>query len=171
MLLFLREKFDIMAYIKKESMRSPEFCAECPAVAGMANIAVACTTNPRFPINEWVVGPAGSFPDPVYYAFDPENPLAGAVILGKDYTVDPFCGCHEYPSSQALSVTHELTEACQGPKEVPVGIIRRRTKTVCGAGFINEAPQVRRLNRIGGKTGSLAINSTSFIVPLTPRTA
>ena len=158
-----------MSRIRTENFRPIEPCDKCPAFNGMESIAVTRTLNPSMPVGEFVI--ASSFPDRVFYAHDPKNPLAGNVVLGPDIgCVDPFCQSHESASSRTLGETHRACKKCSGPKEVRVGFIKKRTVTVCGAGFEKDKGLVSRLNRIAKRQGRSALSSIDTVLPASSRT-
>ncbi len=154
--------------INEQNFRPLEPCDECPAFNGMDNIAVARTANLGMPEGEFVV--AGSFPDRMFYAYDPTNTLAGNVVLGADRGCeDAFCGRHESASSRVLGETHHACSGCTGPKEIPVGLLRRRTRTVCGAGLEKDRGLVSRLNRVARRQGRSALSSVDTVITSSPR--
>lgn len=138
-----------MGYSIEENYRQPKFCADCPAFKGMENLEVRRTTNDGPGLGLYV---GGMPPDKEIYAWDPDNPDAGAVTLGRDGITDPFCGCCEYPTSRALGSAHSASEACIGP--VTETNWRGKDKpSECGAGYRNTGARVLALNAIGRKQG------------------
>ena len=157
-----------MGYTIKENYRPIVPCEECPAFSGMNNIAVSRTPNAPMPEGEWVL--AANYPDKVFYAHDPDARLAGNVILGEDIGCsDALCGMHEYASSRVLGHTHEACSNCTGPKDVYVGFIRSRKKTVCGAGFEKDRGTVSRLIRFAKRQGRTALVSSDIVLASSPR--
>lgn len=157
-----------MARIDIDNFKPIEPCPKCPAFDSMVNIAVTRTLNSGMPVEEWVV--VADYPDRVFYAYDPENTQAGAVVLGPDTgCVDAFCQGHEAASSRVLGEAHQACLDCTGPKEMKVGILKRRSRTVCGAGFEKDTGLVNRLNRIGARQGRSALSSIDTILAPSPR--
>lgn len=157
-----------MARINTENFRPLEPCSKCPAFDGMEIIAVTRTLNSGMPVEEWVV--VADYPDRVFYAYDPENTQAGTVVLGPDTgCVDAFCQGHEAASSRVLGETHRACENCNGPKEIAVGFLKRRTQTVCGAGFEKDHGLVNRLNRVARRQGRVALSTIDRVLAPSPR--
>ena len=158
-----------MARINTENYKPLQPCNDCPAFSGMENIAVTRTLNSGMPIEEFVV--VANYPDRVFYAHDPEHPLAGSVVLGPDTgCVDAFCQRHESASSRVLGESHQACQNCTGPKAVSVGILKRRTRTICGGGFENDRGLVNRLNRIAKRQGRSALSSVDTVLAPSRRT-
>jgi hypothetical protein len=157
-----------MGFIRKETYKVPEFCADCPPVEGMTKVEIRRTSNTPPPVDAHFV--LGKFADPLIYARDPDNLEAGEVVLGRDYTVDAFCECHEFPESRALSIANVAVDTCTGPVEVKYGFLKRKTKKVCGAGYEKDVlGRVRRLELLGRRQGKTAIDAVNTIIEPTAR--
>lgn len=150
-------------FTRRENYRPINPCEDCPAFEGMECIEVRRTPNWGPEINTMYA--SSMPPDPVLYAHDPNQPEAGTVVLGEDVgCVDAFCQAHEAGSSRVLGETHAKLEQCSGPTEVRVGILRRKTKTICGANFAKDVHTVARLTRIAKRQGRMSLQGAIDII-------